>query len=160
MAGYIQDKFAFDDLIFNIGVRVDRFDANQQVLTDPYTLYPALTVKEVSDLGQHPQNMGSDYVVYVDNLRNPTSIMGYRNGDTWYNSDGLVVTDPSISLDAGNGVTPYLADRNNVTVSQRHSAIMSSDFVMPRISFSFPIRRSAVFCHYDVLTSVPLTRCA
>jgi hypothetical protein len=30
IAGYIMDKFAFDDLIFNVGVRVDRFDANQQ----------------------------------------------------------------------------------------------------------------------------------
>lgn len=54
MAGYIQDKFAFD-LIFNVGVRVDRFDANQQVLTDPYTLYPAKTVGEVNDLGSHPK---------------------------------------------------------------------------------------------------------
>ncbi len=34
-AGYIQDKFAFKDLIFNVGVRVDRFDANQLVLKDP-----------------------------------------------------------------------------------------------------------------------------
>ena len=31
-AGYIQDKFAIDDLIFNIGLRVDRYDANQKVL--------------------------------------------------------------------------------------------------------------------------------
>jgi hypothetical protein len=43
MAGYIQDKFAFRDLIFNIGVRVDRFDANQKVLKDPYLLFNAYT---------------------------------------------------------------------------------------------------------------------
>ncbi|GAP43500.1 TonB dependent receptor [Lentimicrobium saccharophilum] len=157
MAGFIQDKFAFDDLIFNIGVRVDRFDANQQVLTDPYTIYPALTVNEVNDLGQHPQNMGNDYVVYVDNMRNPTTIMGYRNGDTWYNADGLVVTDPSISLDAGNGVTPYLADRNNVTVSSKAFSDYEPQIsVMPRISFSFPISDEALFfAHYDVLTQRP-----
>ena len=39
IAGYIMDKFAFDDLIFNVGVRVDRFDANQQVLKDDFLLY-------------------------------------------------------------------------------------------------------------------------
>jgi len=157
MAGFIQDKFAFDDLIFNIGVRVDRFDANQKVLTDPYTLYPAKTVAEVNDLGAHPQNMGSDYVVYVDNLRTPTSIMGYRNGDTWYNSDGLVVTDPTISLDAGNGVIPYLQDRNNVTVSSKAFSDYEPQIsVMPRISFSFPISDEALFfAHYDVLTQRP-----
>ena len=43
MAGYIQDKFAVEDLIFNIGLRVDRYDANQQVLKDRYVLYPTYT---------------------------------------------------------------------------------------------------------------------
>ena len=37
------DKFAFDDLIFNVGVRVDRYDANQQVLKDDFSLYPTRT---------------------------------------------------------------------------------------------------------------------
>ncbi|KAF0202125.1 MAG: TonB-dependent [Bacteroidetes bacterium] len=157
IAGFIQDKFAFDDLIFNIGVRVDRFDANQMVLTDPYTLYPALSVSEVNDLGSHPQNMGSDYVVYVDNVRQPTAIMGYRNNDTWYNAEGLVVTDPSIVLDAGNGVTPYLKDRNNISVtSEAFSDYDPQISVMPRISFSFPISDEALFfAHYDVLTQRP-----
>lgn len=157
MAGYIQDKFAFDDLIFNIGVRVDRFDANQKVLTDPYLLYPAKTVSEVTNLGSHPQNMGEDFVVYVDNLRNPTNIMGYRNGNTWYNADGLVVTDPTITLDAGNGVTPYLVDRDNISVtSKAFSDYEPQISVMPRISFSFPISDEALFfAHYDVLTQRP-----
>ena len=35
-AGYIQDKFAIEDLIFNIGLRIDRYDANQKVLSDKY----------------------------------------------------------------------------------------------------------------------------
>ena len=49
VAGFIQDKFAFDDLIFNVGLRVDRYDANQQVLKDPYLLHDAFTVVEASD---------------------------------------------------------------------------------------------------------------
>ncbi len=157
MAGFIQDKFAFEDLIFNIGVRVDRFDANQKVLTDPYTLYPSKTLAEVNDLGSHPDNMGDDYVVYVDNLRTPTAIMGYRNGNTWYSADGLVVTDPSIVLDAGNGVTPYLQERNNISVnSKAFSDYEPQISVMPRISFSFPISDEALFfAHYDVLTQRP-----
>lgn len=157
MAGYIQDKFAFEDLIFNVGLRVDRFDANQKVLTDPYLLYQAKTVSEVSDLGSHPQNMGDDYVVYVDNLRNPTAIMGYRNGDKWYNAEGLVVADPTISLDAGNGVTPYLVDRDNISVSSKSFSDYEPQIsVMPRISFSFPISDEALFfAHYDVLTQRP-----
>ena len=47
VAGYIQDKFAFDDIIFNIGVRVDGYDANQEVLKDPYSIYNVMTAGEV-----------------------------------------------------------------------------------------------------------------
>jgi sRNA-binding regulator protein Hfq len=39
IAGYIQDRFNFNDLTFNIGVRVDYFDANQYVLRDKYLLF-------------------------------------------------------------------------------------------------------------------------
>ncbi len=157
MAGYIQDKFAFEDLIFNIGLRVDRFDANQKVLTDPYTLYPAKTVSEVGDLGSHPANMGDDFVVYVDNQRNPTTVMGYRDGNNWYNAEGLVVTDPTIALDAGNGVIPYLVNKDNLVVSSdAFSDYEPQISVMPRVSFSFPISDEALFfAHYDVLTQRP-----
>ena len=50
MAGYVMDKFAFNDIVFNVGVRVDVFDANQPVLKDQYLFYNAKTVKEVREL--------------------------------------------------------------------------------------------------------------
>ena len=161
MAGFIQDKFTFKDLIFNIGVRVDRFDANQTVLKDPYLLYPARTISEVSantiDGKPHPDNMGSDYIVYVDQVKDPTKIMGYRDGDTWYNREGTEIQDPNI-LAGPSGISPYLVDPNLST-----SSLMKSfeDYnpqinVMPRISFSFPISDVALFfAHYDVLTQRP-----
>jgi hypothetical protein len=163
MAGYIQDKFAFRDLIFNIGVRVDRFDANQPVLEDPFLLYPAYNVNEVSSLGgqqiAHPGNMGDDYVVYVDNVANPTKIMGYRSDLTWYNAEGVEIQDPNV-LDAGSGVSPFLIDPDQETINS--SAFQDYEpqwSVMPRISFSFPISDEALFfAHYDVLTQRPTGR--
>jgi hypothetical protein len=161
IAGYIQDKFAFKDLIFNIGVRVDRFDANQPVLKDPYLFYPAKTVNEVQQLNgatiTHPSGMGTDYVVYVDDANNPTLITGYRNESQWYNSEGSPITDPVRVLDRGNGVQPYLVDPSNKTVQ----ANVFEDYDpqtnwMPRISFSFPISDDALFyAHYDILTQRP-----
>ena len=44
------DKFAFKDIVFNVGARVDVFDANQPILKDPYLFYNALTVKELEFL--------------------------------------------------------------------------------------------------------------
>ena len=93
------DKFAFDDLIFNVGVRVDRFDANQQVLKDDYSLYPVRTVNESEAInGQtvsHPtSNIPSTAVVYIDDIEDPTAILGYRDGQQWYAANGIAVTDP------------------------------------------------------------------
>jgi len=156
MAGYIQDKFAFNDLIFSVGLRVDRYDANQKVLKDPYLLYEAKTVGEVSDLGEHPTNMGSDYIVYVDDLKNPGSVMGYRDGSTWYNAQGTEISDPS-TLETAAGIAPYLVDPNQDQVnSSAFEDYKPQINYMPRISFSFPISDEALFfAHYDVLTKRP-----
>ena len=160
MAGFIQDKFAFKDLIFNIGVRVDRFDANQMVLKDPYLLYPARTVNEVNSVGgqavSHPGNMGSDYIVYIDNIENPTRITGYRNESVWYNAEGIEIQDPN-ALNVGSGVSPYLVDNTlNRPPLESFEDYEPQINVMPRISFSFPISDVALFfAHYDVLTQRP-----
>jgi outer membrane receptor protein involved in Fe transport len=155
MAGYISDKFSFDDLVFNVGVRVDRFDANQSVLADPYSLYPVKTVAEVDNLGQHPASMGEDFNVYVDNAAEPSRIMGYRDGNKWYDAEGTVLQDPSLRLDAGNGIIPYLAG-DKVISNQSFADYVPQISVMPRISFSFPISDEALFyAHYDVITQRP-----
>ncbi len=157
MAGYIQDKFAFKDLIFNVGLRVDRFDANQMVLRDPYLFFPAKTKAELDQntWGKLPSNIGDDFVVYVDDPSNPTTITGYRNGNQWYNKDGTPVSDPR-AVDP-NGVKPFLEKPSNTTIS----TVVFKDYqpqvnYMPRISFSFPISDDALFyAHYDILTQRP-----
>ena len=161
MAGYIQDKFAFRDLIFNIGLRVDRFDANQMVLKDPYLFYPALTSEDVARDGlggqpvTQPSSVGSDYVVYVDDINSPTKITGYRDGSQWYNQDGSPVSDPRI-IDP-SGVKPLLKDPDNKSItSEVFKDYEPQTNFMPRISFSFPISDDALFyAHYDILTQRP-----
>jgi hypothetical protein len=163
-SAFIQDKFAFDDLVFNIGLRVDRFDANQQVLKDPYVFFPTVKAgeKEALDLtetGQHPGTIGNDYVVYVDNVSSPTAITGYRNGDTWYNAEGTEISDPSV-LVGPTGISPLLVDKENVNGLNIRSTSFEdykpqTNF-MPRVAFSFPISDEALFfAHYDVLTKRP-----
>ena len=110
VAGFIQDKFAFDDLIFNVGLRVDRYDANQQVLKDRYLLHDAYTVGEATGFS-HPASVENDYVVYVDDFTNPTKITGYRSDNIWFDATGNEVDDPSIITQESDGnVTPYLKD--------------------------------------------------
>jgi hypothetical protein len=162
VAGYIQDKFDFKDLKFNVGVRVDRFDANQKVLKDPYLFHEAYTAGEKSE--GRPDNIKNDYVVYVDNLTN-LNVVGYRHTDektqstTWYNNEGKEISDPKLLVSDGK-LTPWLKDGDFAT----KNAFSSSAFrdykpqinVMPRVAFSFPISDVAnFFAHYDVLTQRP-----
>ena len=166
MAGYIQDKFAFKDLIFNIGVRVDRFDANQNVLKDPFILYDYYTVGDLIQNGRIqledqswadvPDNIGNDYAVYVNKISEKTAIVGYRNGHTWYNEVGREIADPSV-LDKGTGVSPWIKNASQQRVDIKSFKDYDPSWsVMPRISFSFPISDEALFyAHYDVLTQRP-----
>jgi len=159
IAGYIIDRFDFKDLKFNVGLRIDRFDANQKVLKDKYLLYEAKTAGELS-IPNRPGNIGDDYVVYVEDAANPSvnQVVGYRDGDTWYNAAGVEVTDPSAALGQGAGqVQPYLVDPGDRTLSSKvFKDYVPQLTVMPRIAFSFPISDVASFnAHYDVLTQRP-----
>jgi hypothetical protein len=167
MAGYVQDKFDFRDIKFNVGLRIDRYDANQMMLKDKYLFEEAKTASEipVSQFPQQPRpsNIGNDYVVYVNSTQNPTSIVGYRNGDTWYDAIGTIVADPKqlAIISQGGNVTPYLVNPNQNTNPKDVSIKAFTSYVpqvnfMPRIAFAFPISEEAnFFAHYDVLTQRP-----
>lgn len=160
-AVYLMDKFAFDDLIFNVGVRLDRFDANQPVLKDPYVVGVGTTVGE-TDFSNFigataaPSNIGSDYVVYVNDVNNPTTIKGYRNGNDWYNASGQLVTDPFTSVAEGGRLNPLLQGDPDELTSAAFRDYDPAVNIMPRIAFSFPISDEALFfAHYDILTQRP-----
>jgi hypothetical protein len=179
MAGYIQDKFDFKDLKFNVGLRIDRFDANQKVLKDPFSLYGTRTAGDVTEINgtavSHPSNIGSDYVVYVNSVSDPTQIVGYRNENRWYNTEGVEILDPRIlAQQTSNGqLTPYLINPKDAATDDSNTGIRSASFdpknsfkdydpqinFMPRLAFSFPISDMAnFFAHYDVLTQRPPSR--
>ncbi len=162
MAGYLMDRFAFRDIVFNVGVRVDIFDANQPVLKDPYLFYEARTVGEAKSSnevfvdGNIPAAMGDDYVVYVNDVNNPTAINGFRNGDVWYNASGVEIEDAK-SIEGPGGISPWLLDPSlNTPTQDAFEDYKPQVNVMPRVAFSFPISDEAsFFAHYDVLTKRP-----
>lgn len=171
MAGYIQDQFHYDDLHFNIGVRVDRFDANQPVPKDPFTLYSSRTVGDVRAMGglegsDIPESMGDDYVVYVDHIKNPKKIVGYRSGFDWFNADGSPQTNPTeIANLSGGQAKPWIFEENFTDETNPDQPVLSErgfeDYtpqvtVSPRISFQFPINDQAQFiAHYNLLVQRP-----
>jgi outer membrane receptor protein involved in Fe transport len=174
VAGYIQDKFELpNNVLFNVGLRVERFDANTKVLKDPYTLYAAHTVATATDAtnpGGTPSNIGSNYTVYVkDNSVEKPIIVAYRNGDDWYDASGKFLDDPTrLNAVVGGDPQPYLvknsSDGKRALTMRDEGYDPNTSFtdykpqvnVMPRINFTFPIAEQSMFyAHYDVYVMRP-----
>jgi hypothetical protein len=159
-AGYIQDKFTFRDIIFNVGLRVDRYDANTKVMKDIYSLYDTKTVGETSGFN-HPSNVQSDWVVYGDDKDNPTRVVAYRSGDSWYDRNGNFVNDPTVIFGTSQALPILTNPDDNIQNVNFDPDPSFTDYipqvnVMPRVAFSFPISNVAgFFAHYDVLTRRP-----
>ena len=176
MAFYIQDKFAINSLLFNVGVRVDRFDANQPVLKDPYLMREAYTVGNLRQINKDIKfvdNAESDWVVYYagenvylseadisGDVFKESSIIGYRSGDTWYDAKGSIVSDPEteLSLFVNGPILKNPKDESSITwvESGAFTDYKAQWSVMPRISFSFPVSDNSLFyAHYNIITSRP-----
>jgi len=177
IAGYLLDKFTYKDIHFNIGVRIDRYDANTSVLIDPYSEYGELTINQypgttnIFNNGQHPANLPGNTVVYVDdNTASSPTIVGYRNGNNWYTPTGQYVEDPSVLTQYSGGRPPqpeivknngnsfYQITDPNYNPNSAFTAYTPQVNVQPRFQFSFPISDVADFYgHYDVYSHHPTT---
>ncbi len=180
IAGYLLDRFSYKDINFNLGVRIDRFDANTKVLKDPYSLYETYNAKDVStgaantgtrtitntlNGGTRPSNIGDDYVVYVNNNQSSSAnVIGYRNGDDWYDYAGKQIEDPNVLKNYSGGRDPQpLLKRptDNIKSASFDPDKSFTDYkpqvnVAPRVSLSFPVAEQALFyAHYDVLVQRP-----
>jgi hypothetical protein len=105
VAGYVQDKFTYKDIICNIGVRFDSYDANTKVLNDPYSIVGfenAATFESINSIYtegrssgyNRPSNIGDDFAVYVSENNKDASVVGYREEEQWYNAQGIPVNTP------------------------------------------------------------------
>lgn len=173
VAGYIQDNFRYNDMLFNIGVRVDHYDANTKVLKDPYSVTGYYTASEfenvesgylVAQQGDYvrPENIGDDYAVYVNENSQDASVIGYRDGEQWYDRTGNPVNSPtdlgSIILPALRGFSTAETDPQgeNYDPDAAFRDYDPSVVFMPRVSFAFPIGEMAnFFANYDVLSMRP-----
>ncbi|MCS6818904.1 MAG: carboxypeptidase regulatory-like domain-containing protein, partial [Chitinophagales bacterium] len=181
-AAYISDKFYFKDLTFNIGLRVDRYDANQYVLKDEFSLYEIKTVAQTRSEFSHPSNLPDNAKVYLINPDNPSAgVAGYRVGRTWYDAFGNeLATGTAVAAASSTGnITPYLAQLgklkddqgNDIDINGLSTLIKDPKrfdpagsferyrpryIFMPRLQFSFNIAENALFfAHYDVLSQRP-----
>ena len=162
-AAYIQDKFSYKDIIFRLGLRVDRYDANTKVLRDPYSFYEVMSAADFYSRFpvERPAAVEDDYKVYVTDPGSER-VTAFRQGDQWYDKTGNPVNSGQLIF-GGGVVTPKLYSEkvNDVKDINFDPNTSFEDYEpqinwMPRLAFSFPISDAAnFFAHYDILVQRP-----
>jgi hypothetical protein len=163
---WLQDKFTYKDIIFRVGLRADRYDANTKVLKDQYSLYDIITADAFySEVLQsdRPSNIGEDYKVYVTQ-EGGKDVQAYRKDDQWYYPNGAPAPDGR-SIYGTSTARPYYQQQDaNIRDIRSNTYDPNTSFEdykakliwVPRLSFSFPISQEAnFFANYDVLVSRP-----
>ncbi len=161
-AAYIQDKFAYKDIIFRVGLRVDRYDANTKVLKDPYSMYEITGAKDFYSQvgGTKPGEIGDDFKVYVDGSESKT-VKAFRSGDQWFYPNGTAANDGNVIFGGGSIYPRFTDPKANIQSEGFQTNTAFEDYkpqvnIMPRLAFSFPISEQAnFFANYDVLASRP-----
>jgi outer membrane receptor protein involved in Fe transport len=161
-AAYIQDKFTFKDIIFRVGVRVDRYDANTKQMIDPYSLYEVMNASDfyASVGSERPAGVEDDYLIYTTS-ETSDAVQAFRKGDQWYFANGEAANSGNLVFN-GKPAIPRLKNPNADIQSKGFDTKDSfKDYEpqvnwMPRLAFSFPISDVAnFFAHYDVLVQRP-----
>jgi hypothetical protein len=173
IGGYIQDKFRYKDVIFSLGLRVDRFDANTKVMKDQYSLYDIMTAKDFYAnvlKKDKPSSIGDDYKVYINSntfnkpgqVYSESSIKGFRQDNQWFDAKGQPLEGVALFGESGQSFAKFVSDTfPTITQLGYDPNISFTDYkpqttLMPRLAFSFPIGEKAnFFAHYDILAQRP-----
>lgn len=144
-AGYIQDKIEFEDIIIQLGARVDVFDNNTQVLKDIYAPTPIVRAGDLSDV---PAGIESDYAVYY----NGDNVVGYRDTEgNFFDVEGTDVA-PNQILNTERGQVVEV-DAPISSIFEDYEAQVT---FMPRVGVSFPVTdRALFFASYNVVSQRP-----
>ncbi len=149
-AGYAQDKIEFQDLVVNLGLRVDVFDNNAQVLRDPFAPSPIQRVEDLPTEQQLPSNAEDDWAVYFNSSSG--AVVGYRDVDgNFYNAEGSRVLQTEITT-GQQGIVQETDEPRSAAFTEYTPRAT----VMPRVGVSFPVTdRALFFASYNVTSQRP-----
>ncbi|MEM6327416.1 MAG: TonB-dependent receptor, partial [Bacteroidota bacterium] len=162
--GYVRDRVEYRDLVIDVGLRLDVFDNNTQVLRDPFAfvdIYRAsdaiggvvdpVTNAAINAVGSLPSTIEGDFAVYVND--NTDDVVGYRDLDgNFYDATGQEVLSGEIT---DNGRP--LAVGGGGSISEEAFVDYEPQLtVMPRIGVTFPVtNRALFFASYNVTSQRP-----
>ncbi len=92
LAGYAQDRFVWQALTLDLGLRVEAFGSDATV---PFDLFAPFPIVRAGSLDTRPSGIGADYAVYFDDVG---AVAGYRDLDgAFYDAGGNETTVEEIT---------------------------------------------------------------
>ncbi len=150
---FINAKYNYKNFDIEAGIKLNAYNSNQPVLDDPYSFYKIHKAGDITSINgvavSHPSNIGSNYAVYVDNFNNPTRIMGYRNGNTWYDFLGNLISNNAYMSQPY--VVPYLVNADIYSPTFYSDNFISYKTVyniLPFIQLNYNFRKYLVYCSF------------
>ncbi len=146
IAGYVQDRIAFDRLTLDLGLRVEAFGSDANVLLDPFVTIP---IVRASALAMRPDGIGGDFAVYFNDAGD---VVGYRDLDgLFYNAAGEESTTFFIRGELSGQVEG---------TGEPRSAAFESDptdvVVQPRLGMRFDLSEQlGLFAYYGRMARRP-----
>ena len=152
-AGYVQDKIEFQDLVVQLGLRVDVFDNNTDVLKDIYATVP---IQRASDLATIPNGIGGDFAPYYSG----GALVGFRDLDgNYFDAAGTRVTSDRVLNELRGAPQQLTLEQQtaiNFTKADLFKPYEAQVTVMPRVGVSFPVTdRALFFASYNVTSQRP-----
>jgi outer membrane receptor protein involved in Fe transport len=167
ISAHIQDKFAVEGLYFDLGLRLDIFDKNQPYVKDMYLMRDAYTIGQAQANGytmegKIPENIGNDYYVYVQDVESKNMVVtAYRDGNTWYDPNGVEVDNPDALTGGNPRLLPLLKDaagdisevNANAFADYKPTFSNGGIALSPRIAFAFTVAENSKFtASYNIIT--------
>jgi len=95
MAGFAEATSSFGPLTTRIGIRLQGYDPNGNVLIDPFAPLP---IRRAGDLTLVPEGIDPDFAVYFGS--NETTVIGFRDRDgNFFDAEGAPTTPSTIIID-------------------------------------------------------------
>lgn len=131
-AAYVQDALTLGPVALDLGLRVEHYGSNADVLLDPFAFVPIVRADGLPE-GDVPDGIGDDFAVYFNSSTGV--VVGFRNLDgQFFDADGQEASDEEITQSRSGQVQP-----TDKPISEAYRRAPTRTLALPRLGATLTI---------------------